>query len=143
MTTQDKKKRAFKKLGELYRFKYGKKPPTYKDDTESGLIRAILDYIHLKGYQAERIYCMGRPIPVGDGHFKMGATLMDKGTSDISAIVRSKAVKIEVKIGLDRMSSFQKDYCQKVTLAGGYYFVARSFDQFLVWWDKMGFNDGE
>ena len=127
------KKKAFKKLRDLHREQRpNARVPTYNDSTSNSLTKCIIDYINLKGYQAERINCMGKPIPVGDGTYRMGKTTMDLGTADISATIKGLSVKIEVKIGKDRMSSYQRRYREKIEAAGGIYIVARSFPQFLI-----------
>lgn len=127
------KVKAFKKLRDLHREQRpDARVPTYNDSTANSLTRCIIDYINLKGYQAERINCMGNPIPVGDGTYRMGKTTMDLGTADISATIKGRSVKIEVKTGKDRMSSYQRRYRDKIEAAGGIYIVARSFPQFLI-----------
>jgi hypothetical protein len=59
------------------------------------------------------------------------------GTADISATIKGRSVKIEVKIGKDRQSDAQKQYEQDVIKAGGLYFIARDFDSFIEWYDKI------
>ena len=53
-----------------------------------------------------------------------------KGTADISAIIKGRSVKIEVKIGRDRQSEAQKKYEESVNKAGGQYWIAKDFDGF-------------
>lgn len=113
------------------------KPPRYNDENANGLTRCIVDYINLKGYQSERILCMGAPIPVGNGTYRMGKTSMDKGTADISATIRGISVKIEVKIGRDKLSSFQIAYGERVRQAGGIYYVAKDFGSFYNWFESF------
>lgn len=132
-TIEQAKKEAFKKLRKLFRQKRpGERPPTYKDDTANGLTRCIIDYINLKGYQAERINCIGTPIPVGDNLFRFGKTTMDTGTADVSATIKKLSVKIEVKVGTDTMKKDQWEYKSKIEKAGGVYLIARSFPNFLI-----------
>ncbi|WP_424963503.1 hypothetical protein [Ekhidna sp.] len=130
---EQKKREAFKKLRQLYTHVHGKPAPYYNDDTANSLTRCIIDYLECKGHQAERVNCFGNPIPQGNGLYKFGKTNMNLGTSDIHAVCEGIALKIEVKIGSDRMSSYQKQYRDQVIAAGGKYFVARSFDKFLIW----------
>jgi hypothetical protein len=118
----------------------------YRDDTANGLTRCIIDYLHYKGWQAERINTTGVPIDkrrlVTDvlGHSrtigsvewrKSGGTV---GSADISATIQSKAVKIEVKIGHDRQSPAQREYQRQIEQAGGLYFIARDFTSFVGWY---------
>lgn len=60
---------------------------------------------------------------------------MTRGTADIHAIIKGKAVKIEVKIGKDRQSIFQKEYQKNVEKAGGIYYIAKDFDSFYEWYN--------
>ncbi len=126
------KKEALKRLRKLFKLRMSdSRVPTYEDNSANGLTKCIIDYLNLKGYQAERILCMGIPVPVGDGTYRMGKTSMDLGTADISATIKGLSVKVEIKIGSDRISSFQEEYKRKVESAGGVYIVAREFPQFL------------
>jgi hypothetical protein len=45
-------------------------------------------------------------------------------------------VKIEVKIGKDRQSEAQKRYQENIEKAGGIYYIAKNFDDFVEF-----FND--
>lgn len=118
----------------------------YRDDTANGLTRCIVDYIKLHGGQAERINTIGIPIDtrreVTDivGHRRTigsmtwrpsGATV---GSADISATIKRRSVKIEVKIGRDRQSETQKAYQKQVEAAGGLYFIAKDFTSFVRWY---------
>ena len=114
----------------------------YKDSTANGLTKAIIDYITLHGYQAERINTMGvaRTKYRTDG--SVAGVQWTKGTStpgsaDISATIKGRSVKIEVKIGKDRQSEAQKRYQEKIERAGGVYVIARDFDAFVEWFDEF------
>ncbi|MGV8947569.1 MAG: hypothetical protein ACOH1N_14165 [Lutibacter sp.] len=114
-----------------------------EDRTANGLTKLIIRWCQLHGFQAERISVTGRPIDetkiVTDvfGHQKKIGSIhwippsMTKGTADISAIIKGKSVKIEVKIGKDIQSEVQKKYQKTVEDAGGLYFIARSFEQII------------
>lgn len=118
----------------------------FNDQTANGLTGCIIAYLKLKGHQAERVNCVGTPFEAGKDRFgkrlyHLGKTTMDKGTADISATVFGWSVKIEVKIGADRLSDYQINYAERVQNAGGFYFVARDFGTFLIWYDKL--REGE
>ena len=115
----------------------------YRDDTANGLTRCIIDFIKLNGGQAERVNTTGIPIDrrreVTDvlGHSriigsvewrKSGGTV---GSADISATIRGRSVKIEVKIGGDKQSPAQQQYQAAIEAAGGLYYIARNFTDFL------------
>lgn len=51
-----------------------------------------------------------------------------KGTLDIAATVKGRAVWIDAKIGRDRLKPAQVKFCEAVKRAGGIAFAARSVD---------------
>lgn len=118
--------------------------PTYSDRTANGLTKCIIDFLRLRGMQAERISCEGRVIDarktysdvVGNlktvGSIKRVRTSAQVGTADISATIRGRSVKIEVKMN-DRQSPAQRAYQQQVEAAGGLYVIARTFQGFCDW----------
>ncbi len=59
-----------------------------------------------------------------------------KGTADISATIRGRSVKIEVK-QKDKQSEVQKQYQQSIESAGGIYEIFRDFDSFVLWYEKF------
>ena len=135
-----------------YRTKYASYPmhlipkATYIDSTANGLTKCIKDFLNFSGHQAERISSMGRvidkkkkltdimgrTIEVGSSQYIPSTSTA--GTADISAIIKGRAVKIEVKIGKDKQSQAQKQYEADVTAAGGVYVIARDFDGFMEWY---------
>ena len=108
--------------------------PSREDSTANGLTRCIIDFIKLRGGQAERVSIMGRPIKQANGNYMFGKSHMTKGTADISATIRGRSVKIEVKIGADRQSDAQRKYQADIERAGGLYYIARDFESFVEWY---------
>lgn len=113
----------------------------YKDSTANGLTRAICDYINYHGYQAERINTMGTAREKKTTAGKVIGVTWTKGTStagsaDISATIKGRSVKIEVKIK-DRQSEAQKRYQEHIEKAGGIYKIFRDFDSFVEWYEKF------
>ena len=108
---------------------------SFRDDTANGLTQCIVRFIELKGYQAERISNTGRHIRNGSTYQWVYGT-GTKGTADISATIKGRSCKIEVKIGRDRQSEAQKDYQNKIESSGGIYFIAKDFTSFLEWFNK-------
>ena len=111
----------------------------YKDSTANGLTRAICDYINYHGYQAERINTMGTAREKKTTAGKVIGVTWTKGTStagsaDISATIKGRSVKIEVKIK-DRQSEAQKRYQEHIEKAGGIYKIFRDFDSFVEWYE--------
>ena len=125
----------------------------YRDDTANGLTKCIIDFIRLNGGQAERINTMGIPRDnrktvtdvlgrdrlIGSVEWRTSGTT--KGSADISATIRGQSVKIEVKIGHDRQSDAQRDYQASVEQAGGVYYIARNFTDFVSWY-QLTFGKG-
>ncbi len=114
----------------------------YKDSTANGLTRAICDYINYQGYQAERINTMGTAREKKTTAGKVIGVTWTKGTStagsaDISATIKGRSVKIEVKIGKDRQSEAQKRYQENIEKAGGTYIIAKDFDSFVEWYNQF------
>jgi hypothetical protein len=114
----------------------------YKDSTANGLTKAICDYINYHGYQAERINTMGTAREKKTTAGKVIGVTWTKGTStagsaDISATIKGRSVKIEVKIGKDRQSDAQKRYQEMIERAGGTYYIAKDFDSFVEWYEKF------
>lgn len=119
------------------------KPKKAKDSTANELTRAIIEAITLCGGQAERIANTGRFLDQRQkvknvlghektiGSFKYIPGGGTNGTADISATFKGISIKIEVKIGKDKLSQAQKEYGHKVEQAGGVYIVARSFSQVM------------
>ncbi|KAF2380358.1 hypothetical protein BSN82_16780, partial [Acinetobacter baylyi] len=48
------------------------------------------------------------------------------GSADISATIKGRSVKIEVKYGKDRQSQAQKDYQKAIEKAGGTYIIVKT-----------------
>jgi hypothetical protein len=112
----------------------------WKDDSANGLTQCITALLNFSGWQAERINTMGvyregKKIQVGENTRQLKGTYTPstgtKGSADISATIRGRSVKIEVKYGKDRQSEVQKKYQENIEAAGGTYYIARTFDEFM------------
>jgi hypothetical protein len=123
-------------------------PTKYTDKTANGLTKCITDFLRFSGYQAERINTMGRMIDrtkivtnvlgqqrsIGNVEWQKGTGT--KGSADISATIKGRSVKIEVKIGKDVQSREQKAYQQAIEQAGGIYIIAKDFQGFHEWFTQ-------
>ena len=121
---------------------------SYNDRTANSLTRCVIDFLRFSGFQAERINCTGKMIDnteimtdvLGDrrsiGSVKWLPSSGQKGTADISATIRGKSVKIEVKMK-DKQSEAQKKYQSDIERAGGHYWLIRSFDEFLSFYNEL------
>jgi len=124
----------------------------YSDKKANGLTRCIIDFLRFSGQQSERVSNMGKYVDqrehyldvlghhrvVGSGKWIPGQGT--KGSADIHSVINGRAVKIEVKIGRDKLSEDQKRYQQQIEAAGGIYFVARDFEGFYYWYIKTFTN---
>lgn len=133
--------------------KYPNIPPDYirlvkyNDSTANGLTKCIIDFLRIKEHQAERINTTGRMLNntkivtdilgrqrlIGSLSWIKGNTTT--GSADISATINSLSVKIEVKI-YDSQSLAQKDYQRTIESAGGIYFIAKNFTDFVTWYNQ-------
>jgi hypothetical protein len=155
MTKENKAKLKALEL-EIMMAKYPSMNPKYialtewNDNSANSLTKSIIFYINATGNQAERIgnqgqYREGNKIQVGTGEIAYTKQLPGKwtpgqgtkGTADISATINGKSVKIEVKYKRDVQSEVQKQYQEKIESAKGIYYIARDFDTFLEWYDKI------
>jgi len=122
----------------------------WKDTSANGLTKCIIFWINALGGQAERIssqgqYREGKKIQVGTGEIQYQKQLpgkwtpgqSTKGTADISSTIRGRSVKIEVKFGRDVQSDVQKRYQETIEKAGGTYIIAKTFDDFVLWYEKF------
>jgi hypothetical protein len=112
-------------------------PPKYETKTANGLTRAIVDFITLSGGWATRISTTGQMRPGGGTEtnpaMKWVYGTSKLGTADIHAVFQGLHLSIEVKIGRDRQSVYQKNVEAQVTAAGGVYYLARDFNSFYEW----------
>jgi hypothetical protein len=120
----------------------------FEDKTANGLTKAIIEFLRLSGHQAERISTTGRPIDkrqiftdilgntrqIGSIDWIKGT--VTNGSADISATIKGRSVKIEVKIGNDRQSPAQKEYQKAIQTAFGIYYIARTFANFVTWYEQ-------
>lgn len=121
---------------------------SYSDRTANGLQKCIIDFLTFSLHQAERISsagryidsskvitdCLGSKRRIGSGKWIPGS--MQKGSADISATINGRSVKIEVKMK-DSQSESQKKYQEQVEKAGGLYWLVRSFDEFLNFYNDL------
>ena len=103
-----------------------------RDDSASGLTACIVFYAKLTGHFASRLNNMG---VYRNGKYTRPTSR--RGLPDILITKDGKSLFIEVKVGKDKMSRFQKQVQAEQQKSGGLYMVARSFEQFKVWFDSL------
>lgn len=112
---------------------YGMKVKPYSDHTANALTSAIEDFVkHIGGY-ANRISTTGTMRKI-NGRMTWTKGNSNKGAADIRILFNGRSIDVEVKIGKDRMSEAQHQEKHRVENAGGLYFVARTFPEFLDFW---------
>jgi hypothetical protein len=133
---------------EADRMKYPNTPeryralPSFSDSSTNGLTKCITAFLKYSGWQVERIAVTGRlldqRITVMDvcgkikrvGSTKWIKSSMQAGTADLSAIVKGRSIKIEIKCAKtgDRHQSDAQKLYQKQ--AGGICLIVHDFEQF-------------
>jgi len=123
--------------------------PKFKVSTANGLTRAVIEFLRLRGHQAERVSVEGRVIDgrreftdaLGCrrtmGTLKRIKSSMTRGSADISSTIAGRSVKWEVKVGKDRQSPAQKEYQAAIERAGGVYYIVRTFDEFYEKYNEL------
>lgn len=101
----------------------------FKDTTANELTKTIIfDMYWVRGGVAYRInngatYDQKRKV------YRKG--VQRRGIPDIIGIIDGRFFGIEVKIGKDRQSEYQKEIEEEINNAGGVYFIAKSYDDYL------------
>lgn len=109
-------------------------PRTHKDNSANSLTASIVKYIELQGGWASRINSTG----VWDKRLgKYRTSTMKKGVADVMAVYKGLSLHIEIKIGKDQQSEYQKKVEADVNRAGGLYFVAKTFADFYTWFNQL------
>jgi len=121
--------KAYPSASKDYGFLNTKYPDTR---TANGLTIFILNFLKWEGHRATRISTAGRVVK---GRYIPGGTR--KGTADVSATIKGRAVMWEIKIGADKPSEFQIREQQLEKEAGGEYFFVKTPDEFLMQYDQF------
>lgn len=124
-------------------------PANIKEAGANDLTRLVIDFLEMNDCQAERISsmgryidgtkqvtdCIGRKRTIGSGKYVKSTTT--NGTADISATIKGRSVKIEIKWQKDTQSKDQKAYESSINKAGGIYIIVKTFDDFVDWFDDF------
>ena len=128
--------------------KYPKTPPNllalthWNDNGANALTKSVIAFLQFNGCQAERINTMGvyrkkyrtDGVAIGGQWTKGTGT---PGSADISATIKGRSVKIEIKYGKDRQSQAQKDYQKAIEEAGGTYIIVKTFADMVKFYDEF------
>lgn len=124
---------------------YGMKVKPSKDTTANGLTTCIADWINFSGGNANRINVQGQVrverLQLAFGRYRDNVrftpTNTNKGTADLHCIFQGRHISIEIKIGKDKQSEAQIKEADRVTRAGGIYYVARDMPSFIEWFQSQ------
>jgi len=101
----------------------------FSDTTANELTKTIIwDMYHVREGVAYRIN-NGAVYDRKKGVYRKG--VQRRGIPDIIGIINGRFFGIEVKIGKDRQSADQKEIEREIDDAGGVYFIAKSYDDYL------------
>ena len=105
--------------------------------SESEIQKQILSYLKLKRVLAMRINTKGEFRKTGPG---TGVLLKNenRGFADILCIHKGIPIFLEIKTEKGKQSEEQKDFANKVTLEGAYYFIIRSIEDLRVAFGAVG-----
>lgn len=117
----------------------------YRDDTENGLIKCIIDFIKLKGGQA--FFIQSNHNLTQDQKFSKRScnalslneiiTNNFNSNANISANIKGEAVKIEINKGNDQRSVYDLIDQTLIEASGCLYFIAKDFNSFMDWYLEM------
>jgi len=104
------------------------KPVPFKDSSAELTKSVLYDLIEVRGAAAYRINNVG----IWDakrGVYRKGGTV--KGIPDIIGVLDGRFIGIEIKYGTDRQSADQKVVEAEIQSAGGVYFIAKTYLDYL------------
>lgn len=119
-------------------------PTIPKIKTANGLTKFICNFLNWTGSNATRVSSAGRYIEaknhlghkiIGSGKFIPSTTR--KGTADITATIKGRSVKLEIKVGNDKPSEYQLREQGRERSAGGVYEFISTPDEFFLLYDKI------
>ena len=119
---------------------YKPRKTPYRKSEANALTKCIVQYIEYNGGFASRINNMGTYRP---GLQRYTRSNSKKGIADIMGTYKGISLNIEVKIGRDKLSEYQIQVQEKVTKAGGIYYIARNFSDFKVFFDNLNLKKEE
>lgn len=93
--------------------KLSPKPRGRKEQPETAIRRAIVEFLRLHGWKVARI---------------VQSALSERGIPDLVAIRGGQTVWIEVKTAKGRLSKYQERWLQDLEDHGGWYIVARGIE---------------
>lgn len=118
---------------------YDMKVKPYSDSTANGLINAIIDFINFSGGNASLFKTKMEERKIKGKSIWMHASTR-KEKADIQATFNGQDISIKVRIGNDHQSERLRTNTNDIQNGGGLYFVAKSMQPFLDWWQAVFFH---
>jgi hypothetical protein len=113
----------------------------YDPTSANGLTKCVVSYIGFIGGWATRTSSTGRMLPTKVTEvttaMKWIPGTTKRGTPDITGVYKGIPLFLEVKIGKDRQSDFQKEVQANVTASGGKYYLVKDFESFYNWINSL------
>lgn len=103
----------------------------------NSLTNSIVKFLNFNGFKAWNVYNGAIYDPKKQIYRKNPQK--KKGVFDICGfrIQDGRHLEIEIKVGKDRLSDYQKRHLADLEKAGALCFVARNFDEFLTWYNTL------
>lgn len=109
--------------------KYAIVKPSFKDSSANELTKSVVwDFVNVRGGAAYRIN-NGAVYDAKRKAYRKGS--VRKGVPDIIGVIQGIFFGIEIKFGNDRQSADQRTVQLEIEAAGGYYFIAKTYDDYL------------
>lgn len=109
--------------------KYAIVKPNFKDSSANELTKSVVwDFVNVRGGAAYRIN-NGAVYDAKRKAYRKGS--VRKGVPDIIGVIQGIFFGIEIKYGNDRQSADQRTVQLEIEAAGGYYFIAKTYDDYL------------
>lgn len=109
--------------------KYAIIKPSFKDSSANELTKSVVwDFVNVRGGAAYRIN-NGAVYDAKRKAYRKGS--VRKGVPDIIGVIQGIFFGIEIKFGNDKQSADQRTVQLEIEAAGGYYFIAKTYDDYL------------
>jgi len=103
--------------------------PKYSDKSANDLTKSVVfDFTTVRGGAAYRIN-NGAVYDAKRKAYRKGS--VRKGVPDIIGVIDGHFFGIEIKFGRDRQSADQRTVQLEIEAAGGYYFIAKTYEDYL------------
>ena len=103
--------------------------PSYSDKSANDLTKSVVfDLTTVRGGTAYRIN-NGAVYDAKRKAYRKGS--VRKGVPDIIGVVNGYFIGVEIKFGRDKQSADQRTVQLEIEAAGGYYFIAKTYEDYL------------